>query len=483
MMIRILFQCLFFIFFNCFWIVSGQTVIQGNAVDYKGQTLVFNYYANQISNTEKNLATVKVKNNGDFSFEISLNRTAYIFCHKGIFFMYLYAEPNAQYTIKLPKRIERKQEDKLNPFFEELKVHLMIDSVKSLTNSQHEEGTNELNSLIRTFDDYFDPYYNKYALRMYTKEDVSSMDSTLREIETKFATTSNHYFALYYQYRMGLLKFMSTRFKSRHISDNYFLDKPILYDNTAYMELFKKVYDKYFVYFGRTQAGRVIYDDINKFKSLNKLKSTLDQDKVLSNDTLKEFVILKGLHDGFYEMEFQRQALLQILDSLISTSKIERIRNIGMDVRYKITRLLAGNAPPFFNLLNQDSILTSLDKFKGSFVYLVFGTTQNYACLKEFQMLKKIQDKHPNLLKVIVVSADEKLSDIRLFAKRSQLKWTFLYYDYGVQPDILKEYDVRTVPTCFLVDKEGKLALSPAPLPSENFEVYLFNYLKAKKIL
>ena len=466
---------------NLNWGVSGQTIVKGVAQDYAGKTLVFSTYLNQISSSEKTIATVKVQPNGNFIFEPRLERTHYLFCHAGIFFMYLYVEPGTEYVVKLPQRLDKKPEDKLNPFFEEVKIHLLVTSFKTKQSPEKEETSKELNFLIRTFDDYFDPFYRKYAMKVYSKEAITDMDSTLKKLEVTFENSDNPYFKAYLKYRIGLLKFMSTHFKSRNISDNYFLDKPILYDNPAYMELFNKVYDKYFVYFGRTQTGKVIYDDINTSKSLSKLKSSLSQDKVLSNDTLKEFVILKGIHDGFYEAEFQRKALLQILDSMISTSKLAKISETGKEIRYKITRLLAGYPPPAFKLLNQDSVWTSLDKLKGSFVYLIFCTTQNYACLKEFDMLKKLQDKHPNLLKVVLISADDNLSDIRSFARKSQLKWTFLYY--GDDPDILKNYDIRTIPTCFLIDKEGLLAISPAPLPSEDFEGYLFRYLKAKKIL
>jgi peroxiredoxin len=274
---------------------------------------------------------------------------------------------------------------------------------------------------------------------------------------------------------------MSTRFKSKNISDNYFLHKPILYDNPAYMELFNKVYDKYFVFFGRTQSGKIIYDDINTFKSLNRLKSTLAQDKVLENDTLKELVILKGLYDGFYEMEFSRSALLQILDSLINNTTIQKHLAIAKDIREKVTRLLVGYAPPAFRLLNQDSAWVSLDDFKGSYVYLFFCTTQNYACLKEFDLLKKMQENLGKKIKIITISADESLSNIRDFLSKYKYNWTFLHY--GSQPDIIGEYDIRAFPTCFLIDKEGKLAMSPALSPSENFEEHLFKYLQSKREL
>ena len=136
------------------------------------------------------------------------------------------------------------------------------------------------------------------------------------------------------------------------------------------------------------------------------------------------------------------------------------------------------------NTLAEENYLKSI--YHLSYNSINVSTNQIAAQLKTkaasvTDMLKKLQDKHPNLLKVVLISADDNLSDIRSFARKSQLKWTFLYY--GDDPDILKNYDIRTIPTCFLIDKEGLLAISPAPLPSEDFEGYLFRYLKAKKIL
>lgn len=458
-------------FFTALHCSSAPVTIKGTASSYAGKTLSFYTYSNSISGKETVLSTFKIQSNGNFETTFDIPETQYIFSHAGIFFLYLFVEPGKDYTIKLPERTEKKPADKLNPFFEEIKVHLILEAADS----------NELNSLIRTFDDYFDPLYSRYALTLYHKQPVNNLDSTLQSIETRFSQTQNEYFKAYYTYRIGLIKFLSTKFKSRNISDNYFLNKPVLYDNPAYMELFNKIYDKYFVFFGRTKTGRIIYDDINKAKSLTRLKATLGQDKVLSNDTLKELVILKGIHDGCYQMDFTREALLGILDSLTTTSTISKHTQVAKEIRYKITRLLPGYTPPEFNLYNQDSVLTSLSNFKGSFVYLVFATTQNYVCLKEFELIRKFQQKHPGLMKVVVVSADEKLSDMRYYVKKSQLNWTFLHY--GNHAEILKDYDIRTIPTSFFIDKEGKLALSPAPLMSENFEAYIYNYLKSKKLL
>jgi hypothetical protein len=46
--------------------------------------------------------------------------------------------------------------------------------------------------------------------------------------------------------------------------------------------------------------------------------------------------------------------------------------------------------------------------------------------------------------------------------------WTFLHFSN--QPDLLDDYDIRGYPSYFLIGPEGRLILSPAPSPVENFE-------------
>jgi len=49
-----------------------------------------------------------------------------------------------------------------------------------------------------------------------------------------------------------------------------------------------------------------------------------------------------------------------------------------------------------------------------------------------------------------------------------------------MQPEVLKEYDIRAFPTYFLIGPDGKLILSPAPSPAEDFEQRLFEIMKAR---
>jgi peroxiredoxin len=263
----------------------------------------------------------------------------------------------------------------------------------------------------------------------------------------------------------------------KSISNTYYLDNEILYNNPAYMELFNQVYDDYFMYFGRTESGKQIYQDINKLKSLSALKNTLGGDSILANDTLKELVIMKCLHDEFYNDKFSRAAMLNILDSLAMQTRLNEHKLIADNIREKVTKLMLGYKPPQFELFDKDSNLISLDFFKGKYVYLGFCTTTSYACIKEFAMLENLYKKHKDHFEIVIISMDESLPQMKRFVEMKNYSFRFLYY--GNQSDVFKDYDIRAFPTYYFIDKEGKLAITPAPSPDQNGEFAIFKVMRA----
>ena len=93
-------------------------------------------------------------------------------------------------------------------------------------------------------------------------------------------------------------------------------------------------------------------------------------------------------------------------------------------------------------------------------------------------MLQRMYAKHSKYLQIVLISVDPSLSELKRFVIKTDYKWIFL--NYGKHPEILKAYDIRGYPTYFLIDKEGKLLLSPAPSPFENIELKLFDIMRAR---
>ena len=458
----------FFISHACTQVIAQQTVITGKAPSYASTQLVFMRSADWITGTEEVVGTCNVLESGDFRLEVSLKTTERLYLYMGIYLGYFFAEPGKTYQLVLPELTEKSAEEQLNPYFESVEIHL------GLTNFNQDD----LNMLTVMFDDAYIPYYNKHVNNPYAKNDVKKIEEDIQQIEKPFQGYPNGFFQEFRQYRYGMLKLLANQQRVQSLSDEYFNNQPALYNNPAYTDLFNHVYDKYFIFFVRTEEGKQIFSNINQTGSYKALLNTLSKSANFSNDTLKELVILKQIHDEYYGNQFSRTGLLKILDSLLLSSHIEVHKQIGQNIKHKITRLQPGFEPPQFELQDTDGSLVKLSDFKGRYVYLNFCTCQSYACLNEFNMLSGLYQRHKDKLTILTIATDPKEEVLRQFLVRNKYDWKFLYYDK--QPSILKEYDIRAFPTYFLIGPDGKLIYSPALSPGENFEAKLFEAMRAK---
>jgi len=447
---------------------AAETVIRGNAPSYAGKELVFYHTSDWITGTETISAKCLVSDSGSFETVIDLDATTQLYTYLGIYQGYFFAEPGKTYDLVFPELREKSTDDILNPFFEPVEIHLGLYNFSS----------DDLNMLIVMFDDAYGPYYDKHVNTIYNRPDFIKLDADIRQIEEPFKEYQNEYFRNYRRYRYGMLKMLANRQRVQSLSDEYFNNQPVLYSNVAYADLFNQVFHKYFSFFGRTDSGRKIFTDINETGSYHNLLETLSVTGNFDNDTLAEMVVLKQLHDEYYGSEFSRNGLIRILDSLIGKTGITEHSRIGNNIRHKITRLQTGYEPPQFELEDTNGKLIKLSDLKGKYVYLNFCTCQSYACLNEFNSLAVLNTKYADKLTILTIATDPMDEVLRQFLAKNNYNWKFLLYNR--QPDVLKEYDIRAFPTYFLIGPDGRLILSPAPSPSEDFESKLFEVMKAR---
>jgi peroxiredoxin len=433
------------------------TSLNGRAPSFAGRELIFYQTVDWISGSEEVICKCKVSDSGEFSMYFDIQQTIQLHTYLGVYLGYFFAEPGKDYKILLPERKDKTPEDALNPYFEPVELHL------GMSDFCHDD----LNMLIMMFDDAFVPYYDKHVNNAYGNVDMSVLDEDIRQIEEPFVQYSNAFFKAYRIYHYGFLKLLASRQKVQSLSDEYFNDKPVLYAHPAYADLFQMVFDKYFIFLGRTREGSQIFNDINISGNYHHLLSTLGQSHNFSNDTLTELIVLKQIHDEYYGSQFSRSGLLKILDSLRISTSIEEHKIMAGYIYTKLTRLQAGFEPPAFELYDTEGTIRRLSDFKGQYVYLNFCTCQSYGCLNEFNLLADLHRKMTGKLMIVTITTDPMEAVLKQFLDKNHYNWTFLLYDN--QPGILKEYDIRAFPTYFLIGPDGKLIFSPAASPSENF--------------
>ena len=459
----------FLLILNFAFPIYGQqeTIISGSDTSYAGVEIEFLHYSDRITNSEILLDKVIVSGDGNYQLKFKLDKITFVFAYLGIYKIHLYAEPGKRYNIILPPRQDKEPKDFLNPYFSPTITHLgTLDYLPD-----------DLNTLIRMFNDAYLPYYNKHIMALSESDDFSELDKDIEKMEKTYSSSKNEFFNNYRKYRYGMLRHLAYQQKSKRISDEYFKEQPVLLNNPAYMELFNQVYDKYFHHFARTPEGKELGPAISS-QNLEALRKLLAKDKVLGKGEILDLVILKGIHDEFYDDNYSRNALLEILEDYIDENKYPDLTDIAQWIRKKTTRLLVGFSPPEFTLYDRDSNLVSLNDFKGKYVYLNFCSCFSYTCLNEFAMLNTLYERHKDLMEIVTILVDNDYDVINSFLERSNYQWTFLHY--GHQASVIKEYDVRAFPTYYLIGPEGKLELSPASSPGEEFEARFFKLLRKK---
>lgn len=452
--------------------LHGQNVvIKGSAPQYQGEKLVFFTYTDQITYLTKNLGSCIVSSTGKFELNIDIDKTIRIFTDLGIYKAYLYVEPGKEYSVVLPARADKAPQDQLNPYFKAREIHLGI------LNHDREE----LNYVIRHFDDSFNPYLGNYALKAYLQTDFTDLDSVIREIGKPYEKNTNLFFRNYKRYKIALLRHMSIKQKSRSQEYQQYIEGEIFYNNPAYMEWFNQVYHNYFTYVARTEnMGGTFHEIIDVKKSLHGLIETINKNEAFRNDSsFIELVILKGLYDAFYSKDFAGSSILEILDTLGDESHIPEHRNISENIQTKLTHLLAGSYAPVFELADFHDSIIRLPDLKGKYVYLNFCTSMSYPCINQFVQLKALYEKYSKILEILTISVDKDRERMNRLIDTGGYHWIFL--DAGNHPAIIKSYDVRAFPTYFLIDPEGTFVLSPAPGPGEKFEKMFLDLLRSGK--
>lgn len=450
--------------------MGQKAIVSGNAPEYAGRELLFFMRTDYITQQNETLAKTIVEPNGNFSLEIPLFETQLVLLDIGVFSCYMYMEPGNTYQISLPPLREKTESERLNPYFTPILLQFR-DLNAPTTSSTNEE--------IAHFDAFQDSLTQIYFPRIAAHDSLYTATELNNQLENYSIPQQFRFANQYKTYRIGLMRYMTSTQRVQALSKKYFQNQTVLHRNPAYMDLFNLVYDQYLLYHGRTEDGKEIYQAVSKNKDYQQLQKILIQNDHLTADSLRELVILKGLYDEFYSANFSRSALLAILEALNDQTQIAEHTNIAQQIRERITKLLPGFIPHSFTLQDANSKRVSLKEFRGKMVLLCFCTTTSYSCLQDFELLARFQKRYGEHLQILCVCADQDINTMRRFVQATHYPWTFLHY--GDAPHLLLDYDIRSYPTYFLLDTDGRILLSPAPGPQEQLERIIISHFKANK--
>ncbi len=137
-------------------------------------------------------------------------------------------------------------------------------------------------------------------------------------------------------------------------------------------------------------------------------------------------------------------------------------------------------SPKFNNYLNYKGGKTSLDAFKGKYVYIDVWATWCKPCLVQIPFLKKLEEKYARKkIEFVSISTDNAatagswdnaLSKWKKMVKDKSLSGVQLYA--GKDTKFMEDYQVYGIPRFILIDPNGNIVEANAPRPSDpNLEI------------
>ena len=102
-----------------------------------------------------------------------------------------------------------------------------------------------------------------------------------------------------------------------------------------------------------------------------------------------------------------------------------------------------------------DTVKLSSIMKKGDYVMLEFWASWCGPCRGEIPHLVKVHQKYPNF-ELISISVDEKEADWQKAMKEEGMTWKQLRIAGGIYGEAAKAYNITGVPTCIILDKEGR---------------------------
>lgn len=457
----------FLLIFACsIYAFSQNVTIRGKAdASHIGKVIQLGDYSDYLTYNIVYESSDTIDNTGYFELKFQTNYTKPILLSIDNLIGKLYVQPDFIYGVKFPG------EDSLTNH------QPGTQTLVNLTVIGHD--TTELNSLIIDYNNQYNNIFLKHQGKYLTPAKIIALhDTFLLETNKRYASINNKYF---YQYRTYTFAgFLANTSTSKNILYKQFIEnKSIQYHNFEYMEFFNTYFNGYLKAYASTKNGGNVFNSINNYASYEDLRRQFKADKLMSNDTLRELVLLKGLIEFYYSPEFDKKQVQSVIEQLHDNAIHEGNKKIAFNMLQNMYQLQAGANAPDFNVENKNGTIVNLHSNKGKYIYLNFFSTQSETSLREMKKMADLKKKFNDKLTFVSVCLDDSVTYYKNYLKTNpKFDWQILYHTK--YSNAKQQYNIKSLSGFFLISPQLQLVLSPAPSPSEGIE-YKFNALFNRK--
>lgn len=188
-------------------------------------------------------------------------------------------------------------------------------------------------------------------------------------------------------------------------------------------------------------------------------------DSLITNQEIKDFIKQESALEAinFESLDDAKNAAELFLKSAITPEYINII-NAAFNKRML---LAPGKQAPTFSLTGIDGKEYSLADFTGNLVYIDFWATWCRPCREQIPHFAKIKELYAGKPIVFVaISVDDDIEAWKKMVNEQGLKGIQLHADKAWSSDVVKNYQIKGIPTFVLIDQTGNIIEYNAPRPS-----------------
>lgn len=449
---------------------SQNVKIKGKAHrSHIGKSINLFAYSDLITYTQTKEATDTVDKDGYFELELQINHTQPVDIRIDNLVGKLYIQPDFVYGISFPQK--------------DSTADIRNETDQSVQIGVFSKDTTELNTLIIDFNRLYDKVFSTVSYEFLNKNRIYKKIDSLHLISyLRYKKLNNSYFKSYIDYVLADLNSNASRGKN-YLNTQYILNKPILYNHYEYMTFFNAYFKGYLNAYSSTKSGENIYHLINTTGGYKQLDVFLKSDPELKSDSLRELVIIRNLWDYCFNNQFEKQAVLDILEQLLEKTNIAEHKKIIQNILQVNYKLQPGAQAPVFTAADRTGKNISLGDLKGRYVYLNFFSTKSLNSLKEMPKIADLIKKYGDKLVFVSICTDDSLKNYKDYLKLNpKYNWTILFNNSEPKGKTAKDlYNLKGIPAFFFINQYGNLAQSPAPSPTQGFEYKLKSLFKPKR--
>ncbi|MCB9224813.1 MAG: TlpA disulfide reductase family protein [Crocinitomicaceae bacterium] len=438
--------------------LSHAYEIVGYAPAYVGEKVTLYTYQDYITMTRMKLGEGQVSAKDSlFHIDLKVGTTIQGIIEIGNTEAPLYLAPNTSYDIYFPK-VQGQPISFQNQYTDI--VFFGLD-------------TTDINYRILQYNLWFDTYIAYHEREIARGQFMAYLDTFMIYAADAYKDVQDEYFITYVRYNIGeLQQSFGGNSKGANRMGTYinFIEPfPVYYENDQYMRFFKSFYSKDFSDYPPDMLAEINMAIYNA--SPTRLMTALKKDIFLSKPEIREMVMINQLGKQYYERNDTKRPVLMMLDSIANHAKFMVNATIAKNVITYLTSLEPGFPAPVIDLEiapDNDEHIT-WKKYEGKFVYLNFFETWNDQSIKEMRIMADLRRDYGPYVEFLSVCTDKKREDFDKYMKENpDYDWDIVYV--GSDSPMKEDYKVQNVPTYFLIDQSGFIAMAPAPTPAPDGE-------------